>query len=145
MLEELVTLFLKNEPTVSQRAAMSISALFDADAKMLSPYVNRFILALSEEGHHVAIKRSILRMLQSLYIPETQSAKLIDYCIQIVRSPKETIALKVFAMYILKKFCLQHPELKVEIVPLIEDLLDREPTGGILSCGKKVLRSLRNI
>lgn len=144
-LEDLVHLFLKKEPIVSQRAAMAVSAYFDANAEKLSPFVKRFILALSQEGHHVAIKRSILRMLQTLDIPEAQSAELIDYCIQIVGSPKETIALKVFAMNILKNFCLKHPELKVEVAPLIEDLIDREPSAGILSCGKKVLRSLQKI
>jgi hypothetical protein len=141
-LEELIYLFLKKEPIVSQRAALSISAYFDLNKENLMPFINRFIPVLGEDGHHVAIKRSILRILQSLEIPEEHAASLIDNCIQFIQNPKEPIAVKVFSMNILKKFCQYHPELEVEVIPLIEDLIDREPSAGILSCGKKVLKTL---
>lgn len=142
-LKTFMHLLLKKESLVSQRAAMVFSAYFDRNPAHFDPFLPVCLDALSEPEHHIAIKRSILRHLKSVSIPEDRSAELIDYCLKVVENPNETVAVKAFSMIILRNFCQLYPELKTEVIPLIENLLMNKPSTGVLNCGQKVLKALK--
>jgi hypothetical protein len=58
---------------------------------------------------------------------------------------KEAIAIKAFSMSVLYNCCKIYPELKVEVIPILEDVLVRDKSKGIQSRGRKVLKQLYNL
>ena len=97
---------------------------------------------LLKPGIHDAVKRNIVRLLQFISIPRSLQGKVADICFNYLNNPKEAIAVRVFSMTVLANLSTENPELKNELIPLIEDQL---PFGsaGFRSRGIKVLRKLR--
>jgi len=144
-LQELMDCFFGNTYRVSQRAAMAVSHYFDQHIELMRPYLDRMVEELSKDNLHVAIKRNIVRLLQFVEIPEKQEAILFDHCLKFVADPKETIAVVAFSLGIIANICKKHPELKVEVIPVIEDLLQFTESAGVKNRGKKILNRLNRL
>jgi hypothetical protein len=69
---------------------------------------------------------------------------LANICFGYLSDPKEPIAVRVFSMTVLANMAKENPELKNEIIPIIEDQL---PFGsaGFRSRGTKVLKILKSL
>jgi hypothetical protein len=68
------------------------------------------------------VKRGILRICDECTIPDTHAGKLYDICFEIARSKKEELAPRVFALTALGNISIKYPELKPEVIALIQDL-----------------------
>ena len=144
-MNDFVSIFLNKKPVISQRAAMSISAIDDINPTLLTPFVNKLMDALKERGHHIAVVRVTLRVLRTAEVPSERATELIDYCVEKVSNPKSPIAIKVFSINILTRYCNEYPELKNEVQSIIEDLLTHENSAGIRSCGRKALKTISKL
>ena len=144
-LEELMDCFFCNEYRVSQRAAMVVSNCFDHKSELMQPYLSKLVENLNALNIHIAVKRNTIRILQFVDIPEDIQATLFDKCLIYLVDPKEPIALKAFSMGILYNICKIHPELKGEVIPLIEDEIKRSESAGILSRGNNILRKMNQL
>jgi hypothetical protein len=140
--ETLFSLFLSDEYRVSQRAAMVLSACFDKNPYWFNKHLPTLIQNLDMNNLHVAVKRNTVRILQFVEIPEDQQVALFDHCINYLADAKEPIAVKAFSMQILYNICKEHPQLKTEVIPLLEDVLERNESAGIQSRGRKILKKL---
>ena len=102
------------------------------------------MVANLENDVNDAVKRNTVRVLQFVDIPEEHMGKLADICFNYMGSAKEPIAVKVFSMTVLYHITLKIPELKNELLPLIEDLI---PYGsaGFQNRGRKIIKSLTNL
>jgi hypothetical protein len=140
---QLITLFLADEYRVTQRAAWVVSHCADQYPKLIEPHLEQLILNLKNQVH-VAVKRNTVRVLQDVEIPEELLGETADICFNLMQSGEETIAVKVFAMTVLGNICVKFPELKNELIPLIEDQM---PYGsaGFKSRGKKILKNLTKL
>jgi len=140
--DELVQVFLHGPYRVTQRAAWPISNCVELHPNLVKPHLKTLISFLGKEGEHDAVKRNILRLLQFISIPKPLQGKTADLCFQFLGNTKEPIAIRVFAMTVLANLAKENPELKNEIIPLIEDQM---PFGsaGFRSRGKKVLTQLK--
>ncbi len=125
-LKELMNCFFHGEYRVSQRSAMAISLQFDRHPKTLESYIDKIISNLMTNDLHVAVKRNSLRILQFITIPEESTSILFDKCLEFLVTKKEPIAVKVFSMTILANICKVYPELKSELIPVIELELNRK-------------------
>ena len=76
-------------------------------------------------------------------IPEEQMGMLVDVLYHLV-SPSEAIAVRANALEILCKIVIKEPDLKAELISVTEALLEEEPTPGMISKGKKILRLLKH-
>ena len=141
----LMKCFFKEEYRVSQRAAMVVSDVFDHRPELIQPYVNKLIENLNQDQYHIAIKRNSIRILQYVEIPEEKTAELFDHCLNNLISVKEPIAVKAFSMTVLFNICKSFPELKHEIIPLLELELERNESAGVLNRGKKLLKALQKL
>ncbi len=141
----LINLFLNDTYSVSQRAGMAVSHLFDKDPQSINAYLPQIIDKLMDVQAGVAIRRNAVRILQSIGIPEKEQGKVYDRCLQLVGNPKETIAVKVFAMQVLLKICQKHPALVMEVIPLLEDTVSLSASAGIKSRGRKILQKLNKL
>lgn len=141
-LKELMECFFSNTYRVTQRAAMVVSDYFDKYPKDMEPYLEQLVLNLENPDIEVAVKRNTVRILQFIPIPEALQASLFDRCLAYLIDTKETIAVKAFSMGILAKLCQYYPELKMEVIPIIEELIAQAESKGILSRGRSVLQTL---
>ena len=141
-LDELMQCFFSNEYRVTQRAAMSVSDCFDLHPQLMQPYVEQMVDNLSDPKIHVAVKRNTVRILQFIDVPEEHTSALFDHCLSFLIDSKEPIAVKAFSMGILYNICKKYPDLKVEVIPIIEEEIGRSESAGVLNRGKKISKKL---
>lgn len=85
--------------------------------------------------------RSLLRLLCRYEIHEEDQGLLIDLCFGYMVSELYPVAVKVHAMQIIYKHALLYPELKQELITVIEDQVDNN-TVGFKSRGMRIIRQL---
>ena len=137
----LIKIFTSNDYRLVQRSAWVLSIIAEEHPYLVNPYLPLLIKQLHLPLHD-AVKRNVLRLLQFIDIPEAFWGELTDLCFQILTNGKEPIAIKVFAMTVLEKIVLHYPELKNELIIIIEDQLPYS-SAGFKSRGKKILKSLK--
>lgn len=140
----LVDLFLHDEYPVVQRAAYPLSMVADKYPKLAEENLPVFVNRLFDKDTHVAVRRNVIRILQFVQIPKKLHAKVINFCFKNISDPKETVAVRCFSMTVLANLVKQYPELKNEVMLLIEQAM-KNPTAGMKSRAKKVLKQLEKI
>ena len=88
--------------------------------------------------------RCLLRLLARYSIEENEQGILIDLCFGYMVSELYPVAVKVHAMQIIYNHVLIYPELKEELVTVIEDQVNNN-TVGFKSRGMRIIRQLENI
>jgi len=73
--------------------------------------------------------RSLLRMLTRQQIPENEQGLLIDLCFNYLVSERYPVAVKVHAMQVIFNHVLLYPELKNELIAVIEDQAENNSIG----------------
>lgn len=136
----LMRLFFSNELRSCQRASWVVSHCVDKDKSLISPYLNKMVKNL-ENPVNDATKRSTVRILEKVDIPEPLWEDCLNHCFAYLESASEPVAVKVFSMTILYNLSVNIPEIKNELKLLIEDLLPYG-TAGIKSRGRKILAKL---
>lgn len=142
--DELMTIFFEADYRLNQRAAFSINICFDKEPKLITPYITSLIKNLHRTDIHDAVKRNTIRILQFIDIPEEIEGELYDICFAFLISANEPIAIKAFSMRVLANICKSYPELKNELIPVIEDLMTHG-SFGIKNRGKKILNELSKL
>ncbi len=140
---QLVAVFLMGPYRVTQRAAWPLSYCIEQQPELLKPHLKKILALVGKKGVHDAVKRNVLRMLQFVHIPKGYQGITINLCLAFLADAKEPIAIRVFAMTVLSNIANEVPELKNELIPLIEDQLPYA-SAGFLSRGKSLLKQLKN-
>ena len=139
----LMQLFFQDESLVIQRSAWVISNCCDKNPKLILPYLDVVISYLSKPNIPDAAKRNFLRVLQFTEVPEELMGKLISVCFSFFENQKEAIAIRVFSMSVLANAAIKYPDLKIELIALIELEFEQEKIKpAMASRGKKVLKIL---
>lgn len=138
----LVSIFLKGPYRVTQRAAWPISYCVQHHPQLIKGHLKSLIEFAEMPTAHIAVKRNTIRLLQFIDIPRNLQGKVFDFCFQCLANPKEPIAVRVFSLTVLGNLAKENPELKKEIIPLIEDQLPFA-SAGFRSRGARVLKELK--
>ena len=128
----------------SWRAAYLLDKIHDEHPHLITPYLESFIKKLPTLDN-LSKKRHFLKLISMNTIPRKHFGFLVDYCINVFTSEKEPIANRVHAMQILYNISLEEPELKSELIHIIEHEMEYHATPGILSRGKKLVGKLRKL
>ncbi len=144
-LQQLMDCFFSNEYRVTQRAAMAVSDCFDQHPFLMQSHLERMINNLDTQNLHIAVKRNTVRIFQFVEIKLDLQSKFYDHCINYLMDSKEPIAVKAFSMGILYNICKEHPDLKTEVIPLLEDELEHTESAGIRSRGRNILKKLSKL
>ncbi|MCK5135674.1 MAG: hypothetical protein KAR19_07800 [Bacteroidales bacterium] len=88
--------------------------------------------------------RSLLRLLCRYEIPEEDQGMLIDLSFNYMVSELYPVAVKVHAMQIIYNHVLIYPELKDELVTVIEDQVGNNSVG-FKSRGMRIIRQLEKL
>jgi hypothetical protein len=140
---ELVNMFLEGPYRITQRAAWPLSCCVEKNPALIKPHLKKILNYSIKPGVHDAVKRNVVRLLQFIEIPKSLQGLTAEICFRFFNNKKESIAVRVFSMTVLSNLAKKLPELKNELIPLIEDQL---PYGsaGFISRGRKVLKELKS-
>lgn len=137
--------FFTDEYRVNQRAAMVLSACFDRQPELVKSHLVRLIKNLEDPKLHVALKRNTVRILQEVDVPEELRSGLFDSCLKFISDPNEPVAVKAFSMKVCINICKHYPELKQEVIPIIENAMLHSESKGIHSRGRAMLKQLQKL
>ena len=139
---ELVEVFLTGPYRVTQRVSWPLSCCVEQNTTLIHPHLSRILKHVQNAEVHGAVKRNVVRLLQFIDIPKKHQGVAADICFKFFNDLKEPIAVRVFSMTVLANLAKKIPELKNELIPLIEDQL---PYGsaGFVSRGGKLLNELK--
>jgi hypothetical protein len=139
--KQLMTLFLRGDYRVTQRAAWAVSECAQHCPELVVPWLERMLTKMQEPGVHVAVPRNVLRIFESIEIPRNLQGNVVTLCFEYLFQPSSPIAIQVYSMSILLKIAQQEPDLKNELRAAIEQLL---PAGGpaIQARARRVLKKL---
>lgn len=137
----LVDVFLAGPYRVTQRASWPISYCVEAHPELIKPHLKVVLDLLDKPALPDFVKRNIIRLLQFIEIPKRYQGRVTDICFSFLQDPKQSIAVRVFSMFVLSQISRDIPEIKPEIKILIEDHL---PYGSpaFVSRANKVLKDL---
>jgi hypothetical protein len=142
--EALMHLFLKDNHKVIQRIAWVLSLVADKNPELIVPYLGDILAVSAQANIHVAVRRNVTRICQKFPIPQNQHEAIINLCFKWLINPKEAVAVRCFSMEILCKLSQIYPDLKNELVNIIEDaLMHQELTPGFISKSKRSLKTLK--
>ncbi len=139
---DLVSVFLAGPYRVTQRIAWPLSYCIEERPDLIHPHLNAILKYVQQADASVSAKRNVIRLLQFIDIPKKHQGTVADICFKFFNDHKESIAVRAFSMTVLAKLAMQLPELRNEVIPLIEDQM---PYGsaGFISRGRKLLKKLK--
>ena len=126
----------------SWRAAYLIDQINDNNPKLLNPFLNKIIEQVKIEKSQ-SKKRHFLKLISQNELPPEQQGFMLGFCMNTFTSAKEDLAVRVHAMQILYNISEKEPELKPEILALIEYEMENHSSAGIISRGNKLAGKLR--
>lgn len=140
---ELVNVFLEGPYRVTQRMAWPLSYCIEQNTTLIHPHLSKILKFAERPGVHDSVKRNVARLLQFIDIPKKHQGAAANLCLKFFCDKKEPIAVRVFSMTVLANLAKKIPELKNELIPVIEDEL---PYGSaaFVSRGRKVLKDLKS-
>jgi hypothetical protein len=140
LFDQLFNVLIKDDGTVSWKAAWVADVVSEKRPDLLDPYVEAIVKKLGTFTHD-GIKRETLRMLVRSSLPKDQLGRLISLCFEWITSGKEAVAVKRFSMELLYRISHDEPDLKKELADSIEWRMQEE-TPGFRSYGRKLLKQL---
>ena len=142
---ELMELYLGDDPILAQRAAWVFSGVGEAYPHLLIPYLDQLIGYL-DQAVHPALKRNFLKIMAEggIALSEDQEGLLVNSCFELMANPKIPVAIRVHAMQCIANLLEAYPELAIELKPLIEDGME-DGSAGFRSRGNKILKQIQKI
>jgi hypothetical protein len=123
------------------RASWLLTVISRKHPELITPYITKLINSLPLfriDG----VKRNIIGALCTQEIPKRLQGKLVELCFGFILSPSETVAVKVLSLEILSTLVKDHPDLKNELIAVIEDQIPKT-TIAFKARGSKVLKKLK--
>src|SRR5262245_37174358 len=127
---ELVDLFLHDEYRVVQRGAYPLSMIAEKQPELAEANAHLLVKRLNDKDTHVAVRRNVIRILQFIKIPKKLHAEVMNFCMQYLTDPNETVAVRCFSMTVLGRLAEQYPEIKNEVELAIHAAM-KNPTAGM--------------
>jgi hypothetical protein len=139
---QLISLLIVNEPKVSRRAAWLASEIARINPSLVMPYVNLLAGKLETDFNDPAIIRNVLRIFQQVRIPARTHGKLMNKCFELVSSPETAPAIKANALTVLDQLGERYPEIRQELLTIIQSQFDQE-SPAFRSRASKMLKRLK--
>ncbi len=140
--DELMQCFFSEDFRLAHWASNVVIKCVKKQNKWIDPYLERIVKDMEKPGAREAKKRNCVRLLQFVELPEKYMGDVADTCFKFLDSAKEAIAVRAFSMTVLYNITKTYPEIKNELIMMIEDHL---PYGsaGIKSRGRNILKQLK--
>lgn len=136
--DELMKVFLHSEYRVSQRASWVVTHCAEAFPWLISPYLPQLLAYLQQNEVSETVVRNTVRLLQFVEIPETLHGPVTDLCFGYLTKSDVPAAVKAFSITVLERLTHLYPDLREELVLILEDQLPYQ-SPAFVSRAKKVL------
>ncbi|MCU0429944.1 MAG: hypothetical protein MUF42_08210 [Cytophagaceae bacterium] len=117
---ELLLLFLGQDPVLAQRAAWSLGYVAEQQPQLVQPYLLEIVSYLKKDDLHDALYRNVFRFLQFITWDPELDGQIFDLAINCMH-PSYAVAIRVFAMSTAWKVVQRHPGLASELKLKIEE------------------------
>ena len=141
--DTLLQLALHEKDPLAWRAAWVLDGSDEKKPGLAHKHISNIVQALPELESKGSL-RSLLRMLTRYDIPEEEQGLLIDLCFSYLVSELFPLAVKVHAMQIIYLHVLIYPELKNELIAVIEDQ-EENNSVGFKSRGRNLIKQLEKL
>lgn len=119
---QVVRLMLGDERKVAQRAAWVVGVAGERWPRLAARHLEAMLDHLRQPGLHPAVPRAVFRLLQTVPVSGALEARVIEVAFAALGGP-DAVAVKAFAITVLKRFTSGQPELVAEIRSLIREVL----------------------
>lgn len=140
--DELFQLFLHDEYRVIQRAAWPLSNAVVEHPELIRKHFRALLDNLRKPNRHEAVKRNTLRLLEYVDIPKRFQGEIMDLCFSQISDPREKPAVKASGITILDKLSQLYPEIRQELITIIEERWDTE-SPAFKARARKILKRKR--
>lgn len=138
--DALMDLFATGNAVLTQRVSSVISYCVEAHPQLIEKHLATFVQQLDQPIISNTVKRNVVRVLQYSKVPESISGYVVDVCFKLITAPEEPVAIKAFSLTVLANLAQKYPDLKSEILLVIEDQWPRT-TAAFHSRAKKIQRT----
>lgn len=139
--DALMVLFLAKEYRIVQRAAWALRTIAPTKPNWIKPYAGQ-ILGAMENPVHDALLRNGFLILEGLALEEKHLGRLSELCFNYLQNVQTPTAIKRGALLNLVNICTKEPDLKEEVILILEDQIPHA-TIGFVGLAKKVKRKLQ--
>jgi hypothetical protein len=141
LIPHLVDLCTDDELPVQRNAGAVTAKIVDIEPALLTPHLPKFVQILKTNPHD-AVKRAIMRVFQTVEIPEAIEGEVFDHAMKFLADDGAAIAIRAYSMTIARRFCQRYPTLRHELIPVVKQLLEHECPTAVLTRARKDLRTL---
>ena len=136
-----LTELLDAEHPVGMRFTWLLGHILEENPKQIVPIVS-YCFEHRNQWTFLGIKRTIAKMLWLAGVPEEIEGLVVDDLFKWVLDPKIKVAVKVYGIDALYNMVLKYPDLKEELLIVIDDQLDKNSVA-FRARAKKVLKALK--
>jgi hypothetical protein len=123
-----------------QRASWPLSYIVQNHPSLIKKHFPVIARALGDQNLTDAVKRNLLRCLQTVAIPKKYCGRITDACFKFISDPVEKAAVKAFSISILDELTKTIPELRGELILMLESVYDHE-SPAFRARARKILKS----
>ncbi len=135
----IMELMFNNPGRVGRHAAWAATKCVEKENNWIIDYIPEIVHSV-RNFEHPAFQRQCMKMLSLAPLPENLIGELFDICVEFYLSDLPT-AVKIFSMQVMYNISRMEPELKPELIDLIESRLEYG-TAGYINRGKRLLKTL---
>lgn len=107
------------EYPLQEYASWILVHICKSQKELVIPFYSRCIEILFVNENQ-SVRRNILNVIQHLGISDFRESEFIDLLISFIQNFENKVATQVYSMYILGLFTLKYPEIKSEIIEIIQ-------------------------
>ncbi len=127
-IESLVDLVLDHDDVVSTRASWALEKVSMKMNEPVRDYIDKIIGELPKIRQS-STRRTLSKVLALHSIPEKYDGEIFDFCMQMIESPSEPVAVKANCMTIIFNLLTKYPDLKKEVFTVIENQISNNSVG----------------
>jgi len=139
----LLELVIHEKDPLAWRAAWVLDGSDEFKPGLARKHISKIVKALPAL-ESLGSLRFLLRMLSRYEIPEEEQGLLIDLCFSYLVSELYPVAVKAHAMQIIYMHVLIYPELKDELIAVIEDQIANNSVG-FKSRGRRLIKQMEKL
>lgn len=139
----LLELAIHEKDPLAWRASWVLDGSDELKPGLATAYITTIVKALPGMESKGSL-RSLLRLLTRYDIPEEEQGLLIDLCFSYLVSELYPVAVKAHAMMIIYQHVLLYPELKDELIVVIEDQISNNSVG-FKSRGRRLIKQMEKL
>lgn len=135
---ELMDFFFHEEWRYNQKAAWPLGVIGEHNPELLLPHLQSMLDNLKDHPKDAVIRNTV-RTLQFIDLSEDLEGPVYDICMNYLLDIKQAIAIRAFAMTTLANIAEKHPELRSELIAVIQEYFEIE-SSGFKARAKKIIK-----